>query len=40
MKIQKKKKIGGGGGRGVGRGVVLGGQSECERRIENFEQVQ
>ena len=39
MKIQKKKKIGG-GGRGVGGGVGLGGQSGCKRRIEVFVKIQ
>ena len=39
MKIQKKKKIGGGvrGGGGVGLG---GGQDGCERRIEVFVKIQ
>ena len=36
MKIQKKKKFGGGGGVGGVVGVRLGGQSGCERRIEVF----
>ena len=48
MKIQKKKKIFGGGGRGgVGGGggrwgvrVGLGGQSGCERRIEVLLKIQ
>ena len=35
-----KKKIWGGGGRGVGRGVGLGGQGGCERRIEFFAKTQ
>ena len=35
MKIQKKKKIGGGQG-GSGGGVGLVGQGGCERRIEVF----
>ena len=43
VKIQKKKKLG--GGRGVGRGGVLwgvglGGQSGCERRIVVFVKIQ
>ena len=42
MKIQKKKKFGGGGRGGSvggsvgGVGVGLGGQSGCERRIEEL----
>ena len=41
MKIQKKKKLGGGRGGPVGGvGVGLGGQSGCERRIEVFVKIQ
>ena len=41
MKIQKKKNLGGGGGRGSVRGVGLGGgQGGCERRIEVFVKIQ
>ena len=36
LKIQKRKKFGG----GVGWGVRLGGQSGCERRIEVFVKIQ
>ena len=35
-----KKKFRGGGGRWGGRGVGLGGQSGCERRIEIFLKIQ
>ena len=40
MKIQKKKNFFLGGGVGWGVGVVLGGQSRCERRIEVFVKIQ
>ena len=43
VKIQKKKKIwggGSGGGMGGGVGVGLWGQSGCERRIEVFVKIQ
>ena len=48
VKIQKTKKLGGGGfgrggvwsGRGGGFGLGFGGQGGCERRIEVFVQIQ
>ena len=39
MKIQKKKKIGGGGW-GVGSGGRVGGQGGCERRSKVFVKIQ
>ena len=36
MKIQKKKRFRGGGGRVGGRGPVGGGQGGCEQRIDIF----